>query len=728
MATLTILLKVLLTVVLAIAIQEVSDSATLRPATFYVATDGDDAWSGQLSAPNAAGTDGPYATLSRARDAIRELKATTGLQQRVNVLIRGGTYYLPEPLSLGPQDSGTEQCPIRYRAYRREKPVLCGGKIITGWRPYEGEIMQCSLPEVKAGNWKFRQLFFNGQRQIRARWPNLDPDDPLYGGWAFLEETLSEDGLSAFRYESDTAARHWAKPSQGELFILPWYCWISDLIPIKEADHERRVITPTRNAWHGWMVGNRFRIENMLEELDQPGEWCLDSETGTVYFWPPAGSVQDGEVTAPVPDRLIELIGTAEEPIKYVQISGLTLTQTLSPFPEQRHPNFHSCTYRGEAIRLENAEHCRIARNFVDQVGGDGVRLQDACAFNRIVDNEIAYTGGQGISFSSTDAKGNNYCGRDLEQLKQQAAEKSTMVRNLISNNHIHHCGVIEKHAAGILVWGINSVDNVISHNLIHHVPHSGLTAQDGFGRLIVQYNEMHDLSLEIADCGGIFTNRWLIVDGDEDLAEGNMIRHNLIRDVIGCGAYGSPTQPTSEGVTRADGRMWTPYYVWGIYFDNSVIKTTVYGNICIGNTLGGISMPVGSPHDNLVENNIFVESSIRQMDLGIYGDGSNRFVRNIVYYGHPTAALLHTSGGNAVGECDYNVYFHTDGKELRVTGVPEESLEKWQEMGFDTHSVVADPLFVDPGNGDYRLKPDSPALALGFKPIPIEQIGLRSK
>jgi hypothetical protein len=47
-----------------------------------------------------------------------------------------------------------------------------------------------------------------------------------------------------------------------------------------------------------------------------------------------------------------------------------------------------------------------------------------------------------------------------------------------------------------------------------------------------------------------------------------------------------------------------------------------------------------------------------------------------------------------------------------------------WQALGNDRHSVVADPKFVDPEHDDYRLRPDSPAFALGFKPIPVEKIG----
>ena len=700
---------------------------------FFVATEGQDSWSGRLATPNAAGTDGPFATLTCARDAIRQMKRGADLQQSVSVLIRRGTYFLEEPLSLSPADSGSGLCPIRYTGYPGEQPVLCGARRISNWQPYEGQIMQCSLPDVKQGQWKFRQLFFNGKRQRRASWPNPDPDDPLYTGWAFVEEPLpaGAERPSAFRYEADEAPHDWAKPEQAEVFIFPSYCWVSDLIPVTEVDHANRIITLHGAVQPGWMpleAGNRFRVENVLEELDQPGEWCLDTETGTVYFWPPGDSATNGVVTAPVADRLIELVGTADEPVQHIHISGLTFTETLSPFPEQRHENFHAPVHRGEAVRLENAQYCYLADNLFESVGGDAIRLQDACAYNKVTNNEIVRAGSQGISLASTGTSGNTHTWRQAGQLREQSAQKPRSVRNLISNNHIHHCGRLEKHGAGIMVWGINSVENVISHNLIHDMPHYGISAQDGFGRVVIEYNEIHHVCLEMADCGGIETNRWFVIEDDPELALGNIFRSNLVREVIGCGAPGTPQQGKPAGGTQAGGRIWVPYYTWGIYMDNSPINVTIYGNICVGNVLGGISMPVGDPKDNLVENNIFLDSFRQQMDSRVGGHGEgNRFVRNIVCSTSLGAALLATNNGHGVAECDYNLYYDPKGN-LVVRGVPGNSYAQWQQMGFDAHSVVADPLFVDADSGDYRLKLGSPALALGFEPIPIDRIGLQSK
>ena len=612
---------------------------------------------------------------------------------------------------------------------------------------------------MKAGEWKFRELYFNDESQIRARWPKFDPRDPLYGGWAFVaaaspaqteKNAPSAPGRpSEFRYE-DTAAppRPWSKVSQAELKVFPWYCWVDDLIPVAHIDVAKRVIALSRPVMPSDMPltkGNRFYVENVLEELDQPGEWCLDTESGTLYFWPPTGSVAGAEVVAPFTDRLLELRGTPGAPIHNLTISGLTLTQTRSTWPEQRSENFHAPAMRGEAIRLENAEECSVENNLIIRVGGDGVRLQGYGARNRVVGNEIAYAGGQGVSLAGGfnfntgfDAGVNTGFWMDKAALARISALYPKSVGNLISNNHIHHTGRIKKNGGAIQFYSINSIDNVVSHNLIHDTADKGMTMQDGYGRFLIEYNEIRNVCLEISDTGAIMTNRWHLLEGDPELGGRIVIRNNLIRDAIGCGAYDSPREGRGFRRSRAGGRIWTPYYAWGIYFDNSGMDRSVYNNIVIGTVLGGVTMPVGDPKNNVFENNILVGSSAYQFDLrigaGREGGGEtaarNRFVRNIVYSTVPGAGLFpitdRTRG--ALVECDFNLYFAVTGEPLAIAGVKGGRLRDWQDLGFDHGSIVSDPLFVDPAHGDFRLKPESPAFRLGFRPIETKTIGLMAE
>ena len=186
--------------------------------TFFVAPSGSGAWSGRLSAANAQQTDGPFATLVQARDAVRDLK--TREKGPITVMVRGGKYHLDETLELTESDSGTRECPITWRAYPDETPVLSGGRVVSGWRPYKGDILQCDLPEAMGGKWRFRQLFFNGRRQTRARYPKFDPENPLHGGWASAEDPDGEGSPLAFRYKPGTFPRRWVKPTEAEVFLL----------------------------------------------------------------------------------------------------------------------------------------------------------------------------------------------------------------------------------------------------------------------------------------------------------------------------------------------------------------------------------------------------------------------------------------------------------------------------------------------------------------------------
>jgi parallel beta-helix repeat protein len=163
--------------------------------TLFVAPNGSDAWSGRLAEPKDG--DGPFASVARARDAVRQWKAAQGgLPGPVTVRIRGGTYSLSETISFAPEDSGTPQSPISYEAFPGEQPVLCGGKAITGWQPYQGEILVATLPEVRAGKWYFRSLFADGRRQIRARYPNVDPADPYRKGFLYADRDVRGFGLA----------------------------------------------------------------------------------------------------------------------------------------------------------------------------------------------------------------------------------------------------------------------------------------------------------------------------------------------------------------------------------------------------------------------------------------------------------------------------------------------------------------------------------------------------
>lgn len=644
-------------------------------ATFFVSTDGDDAWSGKSEAPNAEGTDGPFATITRARDAIREMKEKDGLSEPVTVMVRGGTYFLDDTIVFGPEDSGTEDCPITYMTYPGEKSVISGGRKITvPWKTYKDEIMVCSIPEVKEGEWNFRQLFVNGKRQTRARIP--------YDDYYFTEEAVDD---TAFNYKEGDFKR-WRNLDDVEVVVF--HSWNESRLLVSELDEEERIVRfldPNAKHTIGWGGAggpNRYYMENVFEGLKHPGDWYLDKDSAELYYWPADDIQENLEIIAPVLNELIRFEGKGN--IEYINIRGFTFSDTDWTLPELGYPD---CGDVGDivhpsAITFENARQCNFEDNCIRNVGTYALELTGYG--NKIIGNEIFSTGSGGIISRNYDEE-----------------------RNVISYNHIHHCGEVYPSAVGI---NIDDGGGVVSHNLIHDISHSGIYTRHWATEsqpqerdnqeqgLIIEYNEIYDVMQKINDGGGLFVRDSNII-----------IRNNLIHDVF---SYAD----------RCPG--------WGIYLGCETRDTIVENNIVY--RAREVIHVWHYDRNVTMENNIFIGGELSQINYQNPKRLSHeniKLLRNIICYSKDDALLFKLSGERSFPlESDYNLFFHSRGKDIVNIGAPGvNSFEEWQKHGFDTHSVIADPLFVDAENDDYSLKPESPAFKLGFKPIDMSEVGLRA-
>ena len=675
--------------------------------TLYVATDGSD---------DNPGTRGkPFATLQRARDELRARKAATGLPDGATVVVREGTYFLPEPLVLGAEDSGAEQGPITYAAARGAKVALKGSRPVTGWKPYRDGIWQADLRGVTLGESRFWQLFYKGKRQILARSPNFDPKHPRSGGFAYLAATLSKSDLKPMPYRPHAVRgkasqvamlydpkrldpRKWAKPTEARVHVWSWLNWNRNICTVKAVDPERHIITLASPASYPLMEGNRFFVENALEELDAPGEWYCDTKAKKLYFWPPDGRCPDGEASVPVMFGLLKLHGDAAKGqfVRHVHLRGFDLAET----------------HHG-LVGLSMAAHCTVAACTLTNCGNIALSISDRSHHNQVLGCDIAHCGGPAIALS-----GKRDWSHSLE---------GKIAHNLISNNHVHHVG------EGGQAWGAIRInpgcggncthDNVISHNLVHDTPRQGISF-NGF-RNIVELNHVHHTNQEQSDTGAIGM-------GSRDIHErGSIIRRNYVHD--------------TGGYCMLKPGVWAyPHYCWGIYLDDYTSGVRVYGNLIVRAFRAGVMIHGGQ--DNVVENNIIVDSELHQLEYAPidsltsgrtpgHPDTSEwlmtgtRCIGNIFCTRHEKAGWLRgKKWGQVVAESDRNVIWHTGGKPITVNlqGVPaDESWAAWQKLGHDKHSVIADPLFVSPERDDYRLRRGSPALKLGFKPIPFDKIGL---
>ncbi len=663
------------------------------PTEFFVATDGNDAWSGKLAAANAAKTDGPFASVTRARQAIRELKAAGPLTAPVRVLIRAGTYALPEPLQLGPEDTGTAECPITYAAYPGERPELSGGRVLTGWQPYRDGIRSCSLKAQGLAGLRFRQLFYRGDRQTMARWPNRDPRRPRTGGFLYAEERRSDGQL---RYGAGAFPRQWARPTEVEVTIFPSYAWANPSIPLASLDAASRLIKLSRSPGEIW-DGNRFYIQNALEELDAPGEWYLDREAETVYFRPPDDQPLTGAVVVPALKSLVLVQGdfAAGRFVEHVTLSHLGLA-----YCEQ------------DGVVLKAARHCGVVGATLSGIGGAAVVIGAGSSFCRIAGNDIPHPGGHAVA------------------MYYDTASQDTCTDNVITNNYAHHCGEVTVCSFG---WGsgicVSGRRNVASHNLVHDTAYNAFNF-DGWDN-VIEYNRIHHSSLECDDCAGIYG--WVNTRGGSGR---NIIRYNHVSDSIGYGR------------TNRQGRYQSPHMSFGIYLDDYLSETTVHGNLVYRAWNGCLMLHGG--WNNTVTNNVFVDGALAQVQFsnmprnrpvlsgatGKDAPGTGEWTisgivlqGNIIVSQQPDSAIYRASQFNAgvIRESDRNVVWNQGNPvSIAITGVAAEGAwQSWQALGRDANSLVADPRFVNPQGDDYRLQPASPALKLGFTPLPLAEMGL---
>lgn len=645
---------------------------------YYVSPDGDDRWDGTVSKPNNQRTNGPFATIARARDAVRELKSHGELSKPVFVYIQRGTYYLNEPLVFTPEDSGTKACQVTYAAYGKEEPVISGGRPIdAGWTLRDETALETSIPEVKNGEWYFYQLFVNGERRQRARTPNE--------GFFQMEGEMGLEGPGRFTFRDGDIMKSWAE--RGDVDLVGLAKWAEIRMPIVSVDETARTATLTKQVppsnWRG-TKNPRYWIENAPESLDLPGEWRLDRKTGQLTYLLQKGE-SEKNVTAIAP-RLEQLIVLEGQPsqgqyVQYITFRNLTFSHTRCPKLEEGYPDVQAAYDISAAFSANGALECRIEKCQFDKLGNYAVSFAQGCKHNWIVGNVMTDLGAGGVKIG--------------EPAVQQDENLQT-TNNQVTDNHIYDIGKIYTAAAG--AWVGQSAYNAVSHNHIHHTFYTGISVgwtwgyqPTGAHHNLVEYNLVHDIGQGIlSDMGGIYTLGTQL---------GTEIRNNVFHDVQ---SY--------------------DYGGWGIYPDEGSTHILIENNLTYRTKSAGFHQHYGK--ENIVRNNIFALATEYQIMRSRAEEHlSFTFEGNIVYWN--SGKLL---GSNWTGEnfkMDRNLYWDTRQGEIEFS---QWTWKEWQAKGQDKRSMIADPLFVNPEKDDFRLKKESPAFLIGFKPFDMENVGVRKQ
>ncbi|MFC1738613.1 hypothetical protein ACFL1G_06160 [Planctomycetota bacterium] len=697
------------------------DTSIISP-NLYVAPDGDDSNPGTEAKP--------FATLEQAQKEVQKFKQN--VPKPITVFVREGTYYLSRPVVFTPADSGTDLQPITYAAYPGEKPTISGGvKLGVKWQPYRNGIMKCSVPK----GMDFNQFFINGKRQMRARYPNFDPEKPLVGEGGYLNTTSA--GEREFTYDPETfTKKKWAQPTDAIVHIFPGSYWNNFQFRVKSVNRDKHLIKLGEGGWQTALLdnpddffgtalseGSHFFIDNVFEELDAPGEWYLDSEESVLYYLPPSGSdLDNARIEVGLLKQLIEVKGSRQKPVRHLNFNGLRFTHTSATFMDEYiTPSTGDWGIRrGGAVFMAGVEDCAIEDCFFDAVGGNALYIDHHARRIRVYGNTFSYTGDSAVCLVGKSHVIENgkmpcpICGAE-SYWSFGDEPKDYPAYCLISNNLMHNIGVYGKQTAGVFM--AMTLKNTVSHNYIHDMPRAAICINDPFfGGHIIEYNIMRDNVQETNDHGTFNAwgrGHWWCVgqqharihhgpgDIHQDAKFTTHIRYNYIRESVSEKhqlAYGS----TNMGITMDDGSA----------------NFHVYKNLVIG---GSVQNRNGSYR--VVENNIFINPNRGPGYHVSHTYSGDKFVRNIVTKENGKMFfwfILQPDSKPWIDEMDYNVYYGT-GPLSDSAG----NLAQWQEQGFGKHSVFADPMFVDPANGDYRVKDGSPALKLGFKNFDVSDAGL---
>lgn len=566
---------------------DINSEQSLSECSYYVALTGDD--------NNIGSNDAPFATLTRAKNAIRERKEENGLPKGgINVYLMDGTYYMASGLTFTEEDSGTKDCPITYCAYGDAEVTLQYAITLKGkdfapisdkakkrlrTKSAKKNVVQLNLTQygLTREDWGklyafgsyntaafykdakgpiFCRLYVNNKAATLARYPN---EGFLKIGKVYNEGTILDGkqpgdirypkgGTFAFNNEVKKHIKSWKSLKDVWMYGYYYYDWADSSIPVKSVNLERNSLTTAQSSFYGFQKDARYYFFNVFEELDSENEWYLNRNTGMLYLY----------TTKDVSQLELSLALSTDDAVTVDHADYLTFK------------NINIKGTKGNGFVINGDYNC-VNDCTICNISGGGVSAKGE--ENRVTDCTIYNIGSYGIILYGGDR------------------EKLTSCNSIASNNLIYHWAEIyTTYKAAVEA---NGVGITISHNEIYDAPHVAILYYGNNN--IIEYNDIHDVCKETSDAGAIYAGRdWT--------CQGNVIRYNSIRDIKS--AAGSPN---------------------GIYWDDCLSGQTAYGNILMN--IGGAGFLIGGGRDNSIEENLIYDA-----EYAIYYDDRGR--EGIVYNG----------------------------------------------------------------------------------------------
>ncbi len=508
--------------------------------TYYVDAD---SRGGSASDSNPGTIDHPFKTITKARDTIRAL-GTDGH----TVYIRGGTYYFSQSLQFGSSDSGAAGAPNRYVAYAGETPVLKGSIRIptSAFSAYSGSIQQANAGAY--GITHAAQVFFNGARLLKARYPNYktpnySATDPYAGSFLYVASDTPSSATQFTYVSGGVDPSRWTNVSEIEVDMFPGSNYKNFTRKVSSINTSTRMVTLASALGDPAKPNNRYYFANVFEELNAPNEYYFKTATSTLYLYPPHTLVATDQITVPAVADLISCSG-----VSYLEFRGLTISE---------------CD--GMGVYVAAGHHITLDGCTVTGTGTEAIRLHQT--YNGTVTNcTVAQAGGAGLYIDGSGS----------------ALRALTSSNHLISHNTIHDIGAFTKGSSGIFLDV--AVGVTVSWNYLYNLPRIAIRFNGNDN--VIAYNRTENINQETEDTGVIyqFGRSWP--------SRGNNIHHNYLK---GSGGYGY-----SGGAWRAG------YNSFSIYLDDFSSGTHIYNNTIVG----AVSSPcfIHSGRDNRADHNTIVE------------------------------------------------------------------------------------------------------------------------
>jgi len=720
-------------------------SCAQNEGDIYVSPEGNDSNNGTI--------DKPLATISAARDKLRKLKKEGEWPNNaVHIYLKEGIYELDETLVFNELDSGTINSPLIISSYNNEKVSISGGRVISSedFSPVDDQkilqriisddarkkILQADLKSLGISDYgAFKQhgfsvailpapmeLFVDGKPEILARWPNQ--------GTVYIPEVLDEGSLPIeedFSYRGGTFMyddeRHelWKEPENVWLWGYFKAGYADDNIGIESIDTVENTIklknphifgitkTNREHEWTGRNTG--YYAYNILEEIDMPGEYYIDHETGVLYYYP-AKNFDDAKIVV----SLLEEPLLALEGVSNIIFEGVTIEygKGMGVYIERgRNNKFRGCTVRNFGT---------LAFMFGKGITGADYPIHEFTGSlkSRAIGNLKAHHY-QNTQFYNFPGKNHGIIGCDIYYtgtggLVLSGGNRTTLERgnNYIENSNIHTFNRHNKtYAAGITLYGVG---NSIKHCYIHDAPHQGIAL---FGNEhLIEYNKFEELVKNVHDNGAIYMGR-------NPSERGNVIQYNYFANL------------GKEG-----------YKNCALHMDDGSSDFVVKGNIFYKSAkmdFGAIVMNGGS--DNLIINNIILEGTngIWLEDPIIAGTPfyleAAGLARGGIYWQRMRDDLDITSEAWKEKYPEFAKLFDQETPFLNNNRVKNNVFYKTNYMiskhGFDSTRFEVwednwitdqDPGFVDLENQNFNLKKDAIVYDKipGFETIPFDKIGMQ--